>query len=136
MVHIGWSAAAVCLGALFALFPLAAQAAPLPDAVKAEQIRRMLLAPGSWLMSFPASPPEYFTRDAVLTFELRQPAVVVRIAIPVLNMSCEREVTITADGIVFDGCADRGITLRWTPDDPVFAFRGQNAARWYAVRPN
>ncbi len=129
---------AFCLGvtAAVGVCPSPVHAEALPGTVKAESIRRMLLAPGGWLMSFPTSPPDYLTRDAALAFELRGPTIVVRITILAVNMSCEREVTVSAEGIAFDGCADRGITLRWTPDDPVFAFRGQSAARWYTLRPN
>ncbi|MCU0983521.1 MAG: hypothetical protein MUC89_01080 [Acetobacteraceae bacterium] len=129
---------ALCLGlgAAVSLCPRAGQAETLPDTVKAESIRRMLLAPGGWMLSFPAHPPDYLTRDAQLTFELRRPTLIVHITILALNMTCEREVSVTAEGIAFDGCAESGITLRWTPDDPAFAFRGQNAARWYTLRPN
>jgi hypothetical protein len=127
---------ALCLGLAALVQPPGASAEALPGTVGAETIRRMLLGPGGWLLSFPASPPDYLTRDATLVFELRRPVLVVRITVPAINMSCEREVAVTAEGITFDGCAERGIALRRTPDDPVFAFRGQNASRWYTLRPN
>jgi len=108
----------------------------LPGTVGAEVIRRVLLGPGVWLMNWPDTQINYFTSNATLSFDRRGPALMVRIENHRANITCEREVTVTAEGMSFDGCAERGITLRWTPDDPVFAFRGQNALRWYTLRPN
>lgn len=104
--------------------------------VGAEVIRRSLLGPGVWLLNWPDTTIGYLTGNAILTFEMRGIALMVRIQNQTVNTACEREVTVTASGVSFDGCLERGITLRWTPDDPVFAFRGQSPARWYTLRPN
>lgn len=128
---------AVCLGAAAALPVQTASAqAILPGTVGAEVIRRVLLGPGVWLMNWPDTQINYMTSNATLTFERRGPALMVRIENHRANITCEKEVTVTAQGIAFDGCAERNITLRWTPEDPVFAFRGQSDLRWYALRPN
>lgn len=128
---------ALCLG-LAAAVPVQTASAQsiLPGTVGAEVIGRMLLGPGVWLMNWPDTAVNYHTSNATLTFERRGPAVMVRIENHRANITCEREVTVTADSIAFDGCAERGIALRWTPDDPLFAFRGQSALRWYTLRPN
>jgi hypothetical protein len=38
-------------------------------------------------------------------------------------------VTLTGNGIISAGFREPGIVLRFTPDDPDFAFRGANALR-------
>jgi hypothetical protein len=127
---------AVCLGVAAAMPAPTASGQTLPGIVGAEMIRRMLLGPGVWLMNWPDTQINYLTSNATLTFERRGPALMVRIELHRTNVTCEREVTVTADVVAFDGCVERGIALRWTPDDPVFAFRGQNTLRWFTLRPN
>jgi hypothetical protein len=127
----------LCLG-LAAAMPVqtASAQAILPGSVGAEVITRVLLGPGVWLMNWPDTQINYFTSNATLTFERRGPLLMVRIENHRANITCEREVAVSAQGITFDGCAERGIALSWTPDDPVFAFRGQSTLRWYTLRPN
>jgi hypothetical protein len=127
---------ALGVAAALSLCPRAVHAQALPDTVKAEQIRRMLLAPGGWLLNWPDTTIGYLTGNATLTFEQRGIALMVRIQNHTVNTGCEREVTVTPAGVTFDGCLERGITLRWTPDDPVFAFRRHSGARWHTLRPN
>jgi hypothetical protein len=40
--------------------------------------------------------------------------------------SCERDVTITSDGIKHDGCRDFGITLLFDPNDHDYPFKGKS----------
>ena len=40
--------------------------------------------------------------------------------------SCERDVTITPDGIKHDGCRDSGITLLFDPKDQDYPFKGKS----------
>lgn len=128
---------AVCLG-VAAVVPAhtASAQSQMPGTVSAEVIRRVLLGPGVWLMNWPDTHINYMTSNATLTFERRGPALMVRIENHRANITCEKEATVTATGVSFDGCLEGGIVLRWTPDDPVFAFRGQNALRWFTLRPN
>jgi hypothetical protein len=128
---------AVCLG-VAAVVPVhtASSQSQMPGTVSAEVIRRMLLGPGVWLMNWPDTGVNHQTSNATLTFERRGPALMVRIESHRVNVTCEKEATVTPTGMSCDGCVEPGITLRWTPDDPVFAFRGQNALRWFTLRPN
>ena len=41
-------------------------------------------------------------------------------------LSCERDVTITSDGIKHDGCRDLGITLLFDPKDQDYPFKGKS----------
>ncbi|WP_144299418.1 hypothetical protein [Elioraea rosea] len=127
---------ALCLG-LVAMPPdTPASGQVQSGTVGAEVIRRMLVGPGVWLLNWPDTTINFMTSNATLTFEMRGPALVVKIENHRANVSCEKEVTVTPGSIVFDGCLERGIDLRWTPDDPVFAFRGQSSLRWFTLRPN
>ncbi len=42
-------------------------------------------------------------------------------------LSCERDVTITSDGIKHDGCRDREIALRFDPNDQDYPLKGKSA---------
>ena len=128
--------AAGCLG-LASLFPASESAAQVqPGGVGVEVVRRALLGPGAWLLNFPDSSLDLLTGNATLTFAASGQAIMVRIRIPAADTGCERPVTLTEQGIAFDGCRETGIVLRYTPDDPVFAFRGGSSQRWYALRPH
>ena len=41
-------------------------------------------------------------------------------------LDCERDVTITSDGIKHDGCRDREITLRFDPNDQDYPLKGKS----------
>jgi hypothetical protein len=41
-------------------------------------------------------------------------------------LDCERDVTITSDGIKHDGCRDVGITLLFDPKDQNYPFKGKS----------
>lgn len=136
MAHGKAILAACCLG-LVCGAPLSESRAQVQQGtVGAEIIRRTLLAPGIWLLNFPDTSLGLITGNATLAFEATGPAMTVRIQIPAANTGCERPVAVTAQGIAFDGCREAGIVLRFTPDDPVFAFRGASPQRWYTLRPH
>jgi hypothetical protein len=113
-----------------------ASAQLLPGAVATDTLTRALLAPGSWLLNFPDTALGNITGNALLTFQASGAQMTVNIRIATANVSCERPVTATPEGIAFDGCRETGIVLRFTPQDPVFAFRGASAQRWYTLRPH
>jgi hypothetical protein len=127
---------ALCLGAAVAVPVQTASGQVQPGTVGAETIRRMLLGPGVWLLNWPDNTIGLMTSNATLTFEMRGIALMVKIQNHTMNVGCEKEVTVTPTGVEFDGCVETGIVLRATPDDPVFAFRGQSSRRWYTLRPN
>ena len=107
----------------------------LPGSVATETIRRMLISPGVWLLNWPDTTHAYLTGNAILTFEARGSELVVRIDNRTANVSCEKPAVVSNQGVSFDGCRETGIVLRATPDDPVFAFRGASAMRWYTLTP-
>jgi len=43
-----------------------------------------------------------------------------------MNMSCERNVTITSDVVKLDGCYDTNISLHYDPNDKEFPFKGES----------
>lgn len=127
---------ACCMG-IACLFPASESAAQAqPGMVGAEVIRRTLLGPGTWLMNWPHTSLGSITGNAILTFEVSNQALMVRIQNLTADVSCERPVTATGNSITFAGCREPGIVLQFTPDDPIFAFRGANAQRWYTLRPH
>lgn len=107
----------------------------LQDAVKAEVIVRMLVSPRTWLMNFPDSTRGDVTANSILRFEMRGFELFVKIDFFERNVSCEKPVTVNAEGVAFDACLEPGYVFRFTPDDPVFAFRGGNARRWATLKP-
>jgi hypothetical protein len=96
---------------------------------------RALLAPGAWLLNYPDGAIGHLTGNAILTFQASGEGLTVNIRNVTASVSCEKPVTVTPEGITFDGCREAGIVLRFTPQDPVFAFRGASAQRWYTLRP-
>lgn len=125
-----------CLG-IACLFPASESSAQVqPGTVGAEVIRRTLLGPGTWLMNWPHTTLGFITGNAILTFEVSGQALMVRIHNLTADVSCEKPVRLAAQSIAFDGCREAAIELRFTPDDPVFTFRGATPQRWYTLRPH
>ena len=75
--------------------------------VGAEKIKEMLLRPGGWLVEWRGNSSG--VNDFI--FEDRGEKVVVKINNAAWKMSCERDVTITADVVKLDGCYDTNISL-------------------------
>jgi hypothetical protein len=125
-----------CLGLACLASAAPASAQLLPGTVAADTHTRALLGPGAWLLNYPESSIGYLTGNAILTFQASGAQVTVSIRNVTANVSCEKPVTVTPEGIAFDGCRETGIVLRFTPQDPVFAFRGASAQRWYTLRPH
>lgn len=134
MTRFQSAAAALCVAAAAAT-PSSAQAPIAPGTLAGEVVKRLLVSQGDWLMNWPDTTSHNVTGNAALTFEEREGVLVVRIRNLLRNIGCEKPVEITADRVAFDGCIERGISFRFTPDDPVFAFRGESALRWYTLRP-
>ena len=58
----------------------------------------------------------------------------VKIRTAAWNMECERDVTITADVVKFDGCYDSGIQLHYDPNDKEYPFKGESPNVNYKVK--
>jgi hypothetical protein len=125
-----------CLGLAVLASAAPAPAQLLPGAVTGETMARALLGPGAWLLNYPAGSSDNLTGNAILTFQAGGEGLTVSIRNVTASVSCEKPVTVTPEGIAFDGCREAGIVLRFTPQDPVFAFRGASAQRWYTLRPH
>jgi hypothetical protein len=92
--------------------------------VRAEEIKAVLLRPAGWKADFGHGQSEFI-------YEAREEKVMVKIkglsrtdGKSLLN--CERDVTITSNGIKHDGCRDVGITLLFDPKDQDYPFKGKS----------
>ncbi len=106
-----------------------------PGTVGAETVRGTLTSPGAWLLNWPDILQGNLAGNAILTFEARGTDLAVRIEISAANVSRERPAAVSGQGVSFDACRETGVVLRATPDDPVYAFRGASAQRWYTLTP-
>ena len=89
-----------------------------------DKIIAVLLRPAGWTVDFGVGLAEFI-------YEARGEKVVVKIkglsrTDGLDNLDCERNVTITSDGIKHDGCRDRGITLLFDPKDQDYPFKGRS----------
>jgi len=50
-------------------------------------------------------------------------------------VSCERDVTVTAEGARFDLCRQTDLVLRYSPQDTDIPLRGRTAQSWYIFFP-
>lgn len=93
-----------------------------------DKIKAVLLRPAGWKVDWigPSG-----IGQAEFIYEARGERVVTKIQAlyssdgPILQ-SCERDVTITSDGIKHDGCRDLGITLLFDPKDQDYPFKGKS----------
>lgn len=112
-----------CVSILSSVFTMPnAYAQESSTTVGAEKIKEMLLRPGVWLVEWrgnSAGVSEYI-------FEDRGEKVVVKINTAAWNMSCERDVTITADVVKLDACYDTNISLFFDPNDQEYPFKGES----------
>jgi len=94
-----------------------------------DKIKAVLLRPAGWKVDWigPSG-----TGQAEFIYEARGEKVVAKIqnlsrSDGSILLSCERDVTITSDGIKHDGCRDREITLRFDPNDQDYPFKGKSS---------
>jgi len=96
-----------------------------------DKIKATLLRPAGWVVDW--SGPGG-AGQAGLRYEAHGEKVVVEIELLVPPfLSCEREVTIIADGIKHDGCRDVDVTIHFDPNDPDIPFKG-TSQRGYEYR--
>ena len=89
-----------------------------------DKIKAVLLRPAGWKADFGHGLSEFI-------YEARGEKVVAKIqglsrSDGASLLSCERDVTITSDGIKHDGCRDFGITLLFDPKDQDYPFKGKS----------
>ena len=97
-----------------------AQTAP----TEPERIKALLLRPAGWKADW-SLPGGYDKGEGEYLFEARGDKVVVKIQNLTNPITCERDVTVTSDGVKFDGCRDLNITLRFDPNDQDYPFKGK-----------
>ncbi len=95
-----------------------------PDTIKA-----LLVRPAGWRADW-NSFGGFNKGESEFRFAVRGEKLVVKILNLTYPATCERDVTITADVVKFDGCYDRAVTLRFDPNDPDYPFKGSSAQKY------
>jgi hypothetical protein len=100
-------------------------------AQSSDAVRAALLAPvRGWAMIWPR-PQAPWVGSGTVFFEMRGDRLVALIENHTSPITCEREVTVTAEGARFDLCSVTGLELRHQPQDAEIPFRGRTAMNWY-----
>ena len=94
-----------------------------------EKIKAVLLRPAGWTADHIGPSGSGQTE---FIYEARGEKVMVKIqnlyrSDGAILQNCERDVTITSDGIKHDGCRDREITLRFDPNDQDYPLKGKSS---------
>ena len=94
-----------------------------------DKIKAVLLRPAGWKFDWMRS--SVYWGQGELIYEARGEKVVVKIQNLFRSdgaslLSCERDVSITTNGIQHDGCRDSGITLLFDPKDQDYPFKGKS----------
>ena len=118
------------LTALFVFFCLVTNALA-GEAVGSDKIKEMLIRPGGWSVEWRGNT---YSGVSDCIFEERGENIVVKIHSASVNMSCERNVTITEDAVKYDACYDTGITLHYDPDDKEYPFKGESQTTNYKLK--
>jgi hypothetical protein len=93
-----------------------------------DKIKAVLLRPAGWKADWIGSSGSGQTE---FIYEARGEKVMVKIqnlyrSDGAILQNCERDVTITSDGIKHNGCRDSGITLLFDPKDQDYPFKGRS----------
>ena len=96
--------------------------------VRAEEIKAVLLRPAGWMADWIGLSGSGQTE---FIYEGRGEKVVVKIVglsrtDGFILKNCERDVTITSNGIKHDGCRDSDIILVFDPKDQDYPFKGKS----------
>ncbi len=94
------------------------------------QMKTALLRPGGWIAEWKG----HSSGEVDFIFEDRGGKIVVKIYNAAWNQSCERDVTITSDAVMMDGCNETGITLLYDPGDIAYPFKGESKNVNYKLR--
>jgi hypothetical protein len=100
------------------------------DAIGSDKIKEMLLRPGGWLVEWRGN------NSGVIDFIFEDSGekIVVKINNAAWNVSCERDVTITAEVVKLDGCNEKNISLVYDPDDNEYPFKGESQCCYYKLK--
>jgi len=90
-----------------------------------DKIKALLLRPAGWKADW-SEFGTFAKGEGEFLFEARGDKVVVKIQNLTSPTTCERDVTLTSDGLKFDGCRDLDITLRFDPNDLDYPFKGKS----------
>lgn len=112
---------ALCIASLLAVAPALAQAQAAVG--QSQDIKAMLLGTTTWRAEIDG-PGGSGVSDIV--FEAKGDKVVAKLRSITTGQGCERDVTITADVVKFDGCQDKDVTLRFDPNDRAYLFKGKS----------
>ncbi len=118
------------LAALFVFFCLVTNALT-GEAIGSNKIKVMLVRPGGWVLEWRG---QTYRGVSDSIFEERGENIVVKIHSASMNMSYERNVTITEDAVKYDACYDTGITLHYDPDDKEYPFKGESQTTNYKLK--
>jgi len=102
-----------------------------------DKIKAVLLRPAGWTTDY-IGPSGSGQAEFIFIYEACGGKVVARIqglsrSDGALLLNCERDVTITSDGVTHHGCRDLGITLLFDPKDQDYPFKGKSE-RGYEYR--
>jgi hypothetical protein len=121
------SLSAIGLTAALCIPPAAAQTA--------DSLREALLAARfGWTMNWPQPHPPW-TGVGNVIFEMRGDRLVALVENETAHVSCERDVTLTAEELRFDLCRETGLVIKYQPQDTEIPLRGRNALRWFIFYP-
>ena len=98
-----------------------------------DQIKAMLLRPAGWKANWSLQADKGVSE---IVFETRGDKVVAKIRNLTIPTTCEHDVTITSDTVIFNGCYDWDITLRFDPGDQATPFKGKSGSGYdYSLQP-
>ena len=118
---------AMALTATLCLSPATAQTA--------DALREALLAPPfGWTMSWPQPHPPWSGVGNVI-FVIRGDRLAALVENETARVSCERDVTVTAEEVRLDLCREPGLVLKYQPQDKEIPLRGRNQLRWFILYP-
>ena len=114
-------------------FSLKRKAQEKPTTVGADKIKAILLRSDGWLAEWREDPdPMQGTSDFI--FEPRGETIVVKIKSNSINITCERNVTITSDVVKMDSCYGDNITLLFDANDHEYPFKGGSKSYKYKLK--
>ena len=126
--------AALSLSAMALTATLSLSLSPA-TAQTADALREALLAaPLGWTMNWPQPHPPWSGVGNVI-FVMRGDRLVALVENETARVSCERNVTVTAEEVRLDLCREPGLVLKYQPQDNEIPLRGRNQLRWFIFYP-
>jgi len=117
-------------------------AAPFALAQSTDEIRTQLLRPNGWAFDWSLSSTHKFDSNQTgqsghgeILFQARGDAIVATIRSLPSSSSCERDVTISAGTVMFNGCIEPAIKLHFDSADHDFPFKGAGGLNDWRLKP-